>query len=341
MEISRNEFEIISGTVAKWEKEGKLTQTQATELMGSLQVKNTERQQIAQYFFIVAISCAILAFGAIFLDEKILEKLKNYYALSNLFISGVSLALTALWFFYTARITDRISNAAREVYMVLGGLILLIALVYLFKDLGSGHYYSRFLLTATIALFSLSLFTKSRVLWLAGILSLAAWFCAFSTLLNKDYLFLGMNYPMRITVLGAIIISFSFVQSRIKVLRFTTRLTYLSGLLMFLAGLWAVSVFGNYGHIDAWTKVRQTQVIGYAIIFALFSIGAFFRGVKQRDDVTRDVGVLFLLLNLYTRYFEYFWDNTNKGLFFLVLAVSFYIVGRWLDKRRQTSIAGH
>lgn len=335
MDVDKNDFDAISKALDEWEKEGKLTAHQTKDLKNNLSLKKTERQQIAQYFFIVAISCAVLAFGAIFIDEKFLEKLKVYYALSNLFIAAISCVLTVLWFWYVTKIRNRISYAAHEVYMVLGVLLLLISLVYFFKDIGAGIHYTKFLFTATLVIFCISLLTKSRILWLAGISSLLSWYCAFTTWLNKDYLFLGMNYPMRIALLGIVIYAVSHLQSRIKALEFSKRVTYLSGLLIFFTGMWAVSIFGNYAHIDEWAKVRQAQVLIYALVFGVFSILAFYYGIKRKDEITRDIGILFLLLNLYTRYFEYFWDNTNKGLFFLVLAISFFLVGRWLDKRRN------
>ena len=66
----------------------------------------------------------------------------------------------------------------------------------------------------------------------------------------------------------------------------------------------------------------------------------FYLGVRYNDDIARDFAVLFLLINLYTRYFEYFWDSMNKGLFFLVLALTFGVLGRWLEKKKRSGVAG-
>jgi len=43
--------------------------------------------------------------------------------------------------------------------------------------------------------------------------------------------------------------------------------------------------------------------------------------------VLRGFGLTFLFINLYTRFFEYFWDSMHKALFFAVLALSFWYVG--------------
>ena len=62
---------------------------------------------------------------------------------------------------------------------------------------------------------------------------------------------------------------------------------------------------------------------------------ALYLGVRYKDDIARDLGIVFLLINFYSRYFEFFWDTLHKGLFFLLLAVSFYFIGRWIEKRRK------
>jgi hypothetical protein len=38
---------------------------------------------------------------------------------------------------------------------------------------------------------------------------------------------------------------------------------------------------------------------------------------------------------MYTRYFEYLWDRTHKGLFFAILAASFWWLGKLLEKRNK------
>ncbi len=49
----------------------------------------------------------------------------------------------------------------------------------------------------------------------------------------------------------------------------------------------------------------------------------------------RDMVLLFLILNLYTRYFEYLWDVTNKGIFFAIMALSFWLIGKKLEQIRK------
>jgi uncharacterized membrane protein len=151
-------------------------------------------------------------------------------------------------------------------------------------------------------------------------------------------MFFGMNYPMRFALFGCIITALSFTLDRIKPLAHFQRISYICGLLIFLCSFWAVSVFGNFGYLDEWAKVRQTYVIIYALAFGIVAAGIFYYGFKKQDDVTRDLGVVFLLLNLYSRYFEFFWDSMNKGIFFLILALSFWLIGRRIEQRKKNRI---
>jgi len=338
MEADKNEKEIIERALNDWQTEGKLSAEQAIELKGSIVLKKTERQQIAQYFFIIALSCTLLAFGAIFIDDKFLEKLKVYFSLSNVMIAGITAAISIFWFWYISKKRNKLSTTTFEVYMILGGLSALTSLVYILKDFGNSNGYTAFLLIAFLLLCVLSIAFRSRSLWVGAILALMGWYGSFSTVHSSQNLFLGMNYPVRFSVFGAIILALSVLQLKSKRLLYSQNITYIFGMLIFFTGMWGVSIFGNFNYLDEWEKVRQTQVIIYALIFAAVASLSLFAGIRYKNELARDFGFLFLLINLYTRYFEYFWDTINKGIFFLILGITFWLVGRWIEKNKKIKL---
>jgi len=57
-----------------------------------------------------------------------------------------------------------------------------------------------------------------------------------------------------------------------------------------------------------------------------------FYGLKSNDVIAREFGITFLIIALYTKYFEYFWNQTNMAVFFLILAASFWLIGRKAEK---------
>src|SRR4051812_5323902 len=90
MEVDKSEWKILRQALAEWEHNGKITPQQADTLRKSITFKRTERQQVAQYFFFIALFCTLLAFGAIFINEKLLEKLKLYFSLNDLVIALIT-----------------------------------------------------------------------------------------------------------------------------------------------------------------------------------------------------------------------------------------------------------
>lgn len=332
MELDKNEWKSVNKAIKGWEEEGTISKEEGSRLRKTVHLKRTDNQQIAQYFFLTALSCILLAFGAIFIDDKILERFKVYFALSNIVIATLAAGVSVLWFWYVRKKQPELSRTAYEIYLVVGALTSLIALTYICKETGFGGKYSGFLFAAAVLLFTLSLLFRSRFLWIAGILGFMGFYGAITALYSVQDRFLGMNYPIRFTLFGLLVIGVSYLQAKVKSIEDTSRITFIAGMIIFFTGMWGVSVFGNYSDMNAWAQVRQVQVITYGILFAIAAGISFYLGIKYRDDVARDFGIFFLLVNLYSRYFEFFWDNMNKGVFFLVLAISFYGVGRWLEK---------
>jgi hypothetical protein len=334
MELDKEEWKTVNKAIDQWAADGTVPKEQAEELRRSVQLKRNDNQQIAQYFFLIALSCMLLAFGAIFIDDKVLERFRVYFSLSNIVIALLAAGVSTLWFWYVRKKKPGLSKTAYEIYMVVGALTALISLTYICKETGFGGNYSGYLIAASVLLFTLSILFRSRFLWISGILGVMGFYGAVTSLYSLQDRFLGMNYPIRFTVFGLLILLLAYLQRKKEVFKDTGHITYIAGMVIFFTGMWGVSVFGNYSDMAAWAAVRQVQVIAFGVLFAVAAGTSFFYGIKYKDDVARDFGILFLLVNLYSRYFEFFWDNMNKGIFFVVLAVSFYGVGRWLEKRK-------
>ncbi len=64
----------------------------------------------------------------------------------------------------------------------------------------------------------------------------------------------------------------------------------------------------------------------------LVAIAATLFGIRHDDAIARGFGVTFLFINLYTRFFEIFWDNTHKTLFFAMLGASLWYLGTRAEK---------
>jgi hypothetical protein len=335
IKADKHEQEFLHKVLEEWQANGQLTGEQVQQLKGSIVPKKDERQQLAGYFFIIALSCGLLAFGALFIDEKLLARFQKIFLLKNLTISIGAALLSVICFWQARRQRTRTEPATYELYLIPGTLTALISLVYCCKDIGNGASYSLFLGLATLLLLALSLGFRSRIIWLCFLGAAMGWYGAFSSAFSTRNLFLGMNYPLRFTIFGVLVLGLAALVRSIPATAANFKLTYHTGLLILFTGLWGLSVFGNYGYLDQWAAVRQTQVIGYAVVFGIAAGAGLYVGIRNNDAAIRDYSIFFLLLNLYTRYFEYFWNSMNKGFFFLVLAVSFWLLGRWLISRKK------
>lgn len=332
MQADKDDIRTLNEGIDAWQREGLLDETTAAKLRASLVQKNSERAQLAQYFFIIAISSALLAAGALLINEKLLERLRRTFLLSNYTIALAAAALAAAGFWYARHRRRLVNVTTYETYMLPGALSSLVALVYLCKETGNGEGYTLFTGLCAVLFFALGLAFRSRLLWIVFIAATMGWYGAFSTVFSSENLFLGMNYPMRFTVFGAVVIAFAFLVKRIRRIVPMHLITYQAGLLIFYTGLWGVSVFGNWNSVSAWQEVRQSSMLPYAISSGVITALGLWIGIRRDDASLRDFSILFLLLNLYTRYFEYFWDRMNQGIFYLILAVSFGLLARWLSR---------
>ncbi|RYE22784.1 MAG: hypothetical protein EOP42_24010 [Sphingobacteriaceae bacterium] len=199
-------------------------------------------------------------------------------------------------------------------------------------DNGSGHYSLLFLLSVFVYGF-IAYKLNSHLIWLFALISLGSWFgteTGYQT--NWQNYFLGMNYPLRFVVFGAILVAFCFVLRRKRWLEHFREFTYVLGMAYLFFSLWLLSIFGNFGTINDWLRVKQINLYYWALIAILVSVAFMLYGLKKKDEVAREFGITFLLINIYTRYAEYLWENINKTLFFAILGLSFWLIGRKAEK---------
>lgn len=101
-------------------------------------------------------------------------------------------------------------------------------------------------------------------------------------------------------------------------------------LYLFIA-LWIMSIFGNYS-TEYWHVTSKADLFYWSFLFGITAIAAIIWGLKTDDSTMRKFGTTFLFINLYTKYFEYFWNVTHKAIFFAILAISFWVIGRYSEK---------
>lgn len=336
MKVSKEKSDFLDQIIEQWEDDQLIDETTARSLKKSYETKAFDWKRLAQYAFWIAISCSILGLGALLVDEKILALLSIIYDTPNLVICIVS-AILATWLYLIS--FKRKTSKPKEVFsneaLTFGGVLFTAnAIAYLGKIIGgnSGHF-SLVILLSVIVYGILAKIFNSRLIWTFMLISLGSWYAAETNYLSKGtYLFAGMNFALRFVFLGLFITASAIWFKRLASMKGFASLTYAAGLFYLFTSLWLLSIFGNFGSLEQWYEVKQITLFYWAILSAATCGLAIYIGLKYRDHIAREFGVIFLLINLYTRYFEYFWDALHKAIFFLMLALSFWLIGRKAEK---------
>ncbi len=315
-----------------WKNNDHLDETTANKLKASYSIRKFDWKKLAEYSLWIAVSFGIISIGVILADDFFLDLIDRLYESSDLGISITLATLAAGTYFLGLRGRKRNPHKmiTNETLLFLGVVFTAGAITYLGKafDTGSGHFSLIFLLSTVVYALLATLF-RSTMVWVFAILCLGIWFGTESGYITGwNSYFWGMNYPMRFVVFGAMLTALSFLLNYISKLKLFFQPTYVMGLLYLFVSLWLLSIFGNYGDLDSWSDSKQIEQLPWVILLGLTSIGAIFYGLKQDDSFSRSFGVVFLLFNLYTRYVEYLWDSMHKALFFMVLAITFWLIGR-------------
>lgn len=336
LNLDKQESEFLGQTIRYWETEGLLAKENAEQLRSSYEVRGFDWRRLAQYSFWVALVCGIIAIASLIIDDNVINYLKKLYDTPDILISLISAGL-AVFLFYRGNKKKRQHPErvfSNEAILFLGVLFTASSIAFLGKtfDNGSGHFSVLFLLSVLVYGILAWKF-NSRLIWAFALISLGSWFgteTGYQT--DWSHYFLGMNYPLRFVCFGFLLVLFSFLMRKLHRLDYFRELTYIIGLFYLFISLWLLSIFGNFGTLEDWLKVKQTEIFYWGIISAAVTVGFIVYGLKQKDSIAREFGITFLLINLYTRYFEYLWDVTDKTIFFSILAVSFWLIGRKAEK---------
>ena len=340
MNLSKKQGRFLLGVINRWEEEEVVLKEMADVLRSSFSIRSFDWKRLARYSFLVAIVCGVTAIGAVMADSVLiawLGRMLGHFFLSFHATACVIFSCLAALLYYAGLHRRRKHPQkifSNETIIFAGALLTSVAVGFLGKaiDTGSGHF-SLLILLVTIIYALLGFFFPSKLLWIFAILSLGSWFGTETGYLSGwGSYYLGMNYPLRFVLFGSVLVALSFFLKRdLRTFSFF-RSTYVLGLLYLFVALWILSIFGNYGDIRVWKEVKQIELFHWSLLFALAAIGAIYYGLKQDDPVSRGFGITFLFINLYTKYFEYFWDAAHKAVFFVILGISFWLLGVRAEK---------
>ncbi len=337
MKVDRSDRRMLDQAINRWEEEGLIDQQTADKLRNSYESKGIDWRRLAQYSFWIAISCIALSILSLLIDQDLISMISWIYETPDLVIAVLCALLAAGSFFVGYRNKMRFPEKvfSNEAFMLIGVGATATAVGYLRNVLNrdDGSYSLAFFLSVLIYLY-LAIKLSSKTIWIFMLIALGLWF-AIETAYHSGwgFRFWGLNYPARFCLFGFILLSIVvFLIPKIKGLSFFYRPSYIMAILYLFTSLWLLSIFGNYADFDVWSQTKQYHLLYWGILSTSLSALLMWYGVRSKDVIAGEFGFAFLLINLYTRYFEYLWDNLNRALFFLILAASFWLIGRRAEK---------
>jgi hypothetical protein len=101
-------------------------------------------------------------------------------------------------------------------------------------------------------------------------------------------------------------------------------------------------VFGLlYVNLSVWFLSLFPGGLAYVLLFTVACLAQLILGASLRDPRFTGFGIVFLSIDLYTRFFEHFWDSLSKGAFFVLAGLAAVGAGALMELfargRRQTS----
>lgn len=345
MQITRKKARIVRKVLSQWEKEGTLSTEEAAKLSSSIHVIPMDWKKLAGYAFLLAVISLVISISAVISDKYLMELLSRLFRAPAAMKSAFFALLAALFLFFGFK---RIHNKphrkySNEAIVFLGVLSIAASIGFLGMAIGKGS--DRISLLFLLASFIYALIgwaASSRQVWVFALMSLGAWFGAQTGYISGwGAYYFGMNFPLRFVLFGGALTLAGFIMEktggeeegellgRLAHLAVPTRVM---GYLYLFMALWIMSIFGNYGDMHSWRRAGHVELFHWSLLFGAAALGCIFHGLKFDDSVSRGFGITFLLINLYTRFFEFFWDGIHKAVFFAVLAASFWVIGHHAER---------
>lgn len=336
MKVTKSCAKTIHSALTHWNKEGMLNDEIKASLENDIQIPSFDWERSAKYSFWVALICIVISISSLLLDKALLRLLE---AILNSSHSLKCMSLSTLsgiiyWISFKQRQKNPKKIFTHEAILFLA-ILTTSGAVYQFGKalhLENNNLSTLFLISFSIY-GSIGLFFKSKLVWFFSLFALGNWLGAKTGYASGwGYYYLGMNYPSRFVLFGGVLIGVAHLMEKNGKFNYFYKSTLIMGLLYLFISMWIMSISGNYGDINTWYKVKQIELFHWSLLFGLMSGGAIYHGLKYANTITKGFGITFLFINLYTRFFEYFWNATHNSIFFGILAISFWILGTKAEK---------
>jgi uncharacterized membrane protein len=79
----------------------------------------------------------------------------------------------------------------------------------------------------------------------------------------------------------------------------------------------------------------RSRELWFILLLTVLTSAGIYLGVAWESPVVLNTSLVFFAVNLYTRFYEYFWDAMPKSLFFIVGGAVLILGGLWVERIRR------
>lgn len=324
MEVNKKQGKLLNEAITEWQRRKLISEEEAERLTNSFTVINFDWGLLAKYSFWIAIGCAVVAVLALIADDIFLDLIALIVSTdvgAVAFFSGLAFGC---YYWGSLRQKSRPEKVfSNETILFGGAFFTAIAIGFIGNalDSGSGHFSLLFLL-ATFIYVPLAIHFRSLMIWVLALASLSIWFGAETAYLsNWDDYFLGLSFPVRYVIWGSLLIGVSLGLKKNEKLEIFAPATLMVGLWESFWALWVLS-------LSFWFRSSEWAFsLAWTVVLIIAAVVTIVQGIKHENIALKATGFFFFFWSLYTKFFEYLWDEMHASVIFGVLAVSFWLIG--------------
>ena len=152
---------------------------------------------------------------------------------------------------------------------------------------------------------------------------------------------LGMTYPIRFLGAGAFAFVVGYLHYRYLKGAYQgfSRVYAHFGLLIIHLAMWFLSLFGYFEDHVRWSGETGERIL-FSLLWSGVSCACFFGAVRSGLGLMRGYGLTFLIINLYTFYFQFVVAHSAEAWFVHMLLVggSMLALGMRVERLRRTTL---
>ena len=240
---------------------------------------------------------------------------------SPMFSTLCLMAVSALVMYFGARLAA--DQAQKHPFS--GQALLTIGLIGLYASLSSiylvsggakySNVYGWFMLITSVAAFFTAYHYRLRWPLLIALLMFFHGIGSMSEYWGQGAYFLSVQDPRSMSVVALLTIILGYwhehdlENTKLQHCVGFGSLYLIFGLLYFNLSLWILSLH--------FYEVRDDALL-WVLLFTLGGIAQIIAGARLKDSRFTGFGIVFLGIDLYTRFYEYFWDSLSRAMFFIV-----------------------